>query len=215
MNWVAAAIWFSSPSRCYGVSCESRADVGHLGTRFWTVLSFTSEHPVGSNRNVFVCGSQPDLASWACSAELRAPDIAAHGGQAAMPCMAHDLLVRHAVAVGGRHEASPQAMRADRLGKRPLHPNRCGDRTYEFRVRTRKLVIEAGGDAGGGDLLGTDQVSDPWRGHTLAAVGGRRPCVSVAGWIRDGDCSGWEPRTRVWPRRRAGCCDGRRSGPVR
>ena len=41
-----------------------------------------------------------------------------------------------------------------------IEGNRYGDRTYEFRARARKLAIEAGGDAGGGGFLGTDQVRD-------------------------------------------------------
>ena len=61
--------------------------------------------------------------------------------------------------------------------------NRCGDRTYEFHARAKRLAIEARGDAGGGGLLGTDQVRTPWRRHTWvrSAGGGRTswlPCGS-------------------------------------
>ena len=77
--------------------------------------------PVGTRSEMPLIASQPrlqsDLASRVCLAELGAPDVAAHGGQAALRCMTHDLLVRHAVAAGGGDEAGPQAMRADRLGR--------------------------------------------------------------------------------------------------
>ena len=38
-----------------------------------------------------------------------------------MPGVAHDLFIRHAVAVGSRHEASAQAVRADWFRECALH----------------------------------------------------------------------------------------------
>src|SRR3954453_15970773 len=64
--------------------------------------------------------SQPDFAGRTCLTELRAPDVTAHHGQAAMPAVAHDLLIGHAVPISCGHEASPQSMRRDRLQARRL-----------------------------------------------------------------------------------------------
>jgi hypothetical protein len=37
-----------------------------------------------------------------------------------MPRVTHDLFVRHAIAIGGRHEPGTQAVRADRFRQRAL-----------------------------------------------------------------------------------------------
>ncbi len=57
-------------------------------------------------------------------AQLGAPDVAAHRGQAPMPAVAHDLLVGHVGAVGRRHEAGPQQNSCGDTGssREPLMP---------------------------------------------------------------------------------------------
>jgi hypothetical protein len=62
---------------------------------------------------------QPELAGRACSVELGASHVAAHGGQAPVPGMAHDLLIRNPVFVGRRDEASAHPVRRDRLPDGP------------------------------------------------------------------------------------------------
>jgi hypothetical protein len=66
--------------------------------------------------------SQPDLSGWADVAEFGSPDVSAHRRQASVPGMAHDFLVRHAIAVCGRHKPGAQSVRADRLRRGTLHP---------------------------------------------------------------------------------------------
>ena len=52
--------------------------------------------------------SQANLSGGTSVAQLGPPDVAAHHGQATMPAVAHDLLVRDIVAVGGSDEPRPQ-----------------------------------------------------------------------------------------------------------
>jgi hypothetical protein len=58
---------------------------------------------------------QPDLSCWACRAQSRAPDVAAHGGEALATRVAHDLFIKNAIAVSRGHETGTQAVGADRL----------------------------------------------------------------------------------------------------
>jgi hypothetical protein len=66
--------------------------------------------------------SQAQLACRTHLAEFGAPNVTAHCGQAAMPRVPHDLLVGHAITVGGRHEPGAQAVRADRFRQRATQP---------------------------------------------------------------------------------------------
>ncbi len=59
---------------------------------------------------------QSDLAGRTHLAELGPTHIAAHGRKAPVPGVAHDLLVRHSVAVSRCDGTGPQTMRANRLG---------------------------------------------------------------------------------------------------
>jgi hypothetical protein len=78
--------------------------------------------PLRDSGHTRISGSKCQFASGTRMAELCPPDVAAHSGQAAVPCVAHDLLVGHAVVVGGCHEASPQSVRRDRLGPGRFRP---------------------------------------------------------------------------------------------
>ena len=66
--------------------------------------------------------SQAQLPCRAHLAEFGAPNVAAHCGQAAMPRVTHDLFVRHAIAVGGRHKPGAQAMRLTGSANVPFSP---------------------------------------------------------------------------------------------
>jgi len=61
----------------------------------------------------FILKSQ--FACRALAAELSASNVAAHGGQAAMPCVTHDLFVGNTIAVSRRNETGAQAVGAERF----------------------------------------------------------------------------------------------------
>jgi hypothetical protein len=90
--------------------------VRKLGTlHLWTISGWPHRLPVITNLSL---NSQARLVYRTLLAEFGAPNVAAHCGQAAMPRVAHDLFVRHAISVGGRHEPGAQAVRGDRLRQR-------------------------------------------------------------------------------------------------
>jgi hypothetical protein len=62
------------------------------------------------------------FASRTVLAELRPSNVAAHRGQASMPCVTHDFLVGHAVAVGGCDKPGAQTMWAHRFCQSALQP---------------------------------------------------------------------------------------------
>jgi len=66
--------------------------------------------------------SETKLACWAFLAELSAPYIAAHGREAPMAGVPHDLLVGHAIAVSRRDETRPHAVWGDRFEQSALDP---------------------------------------------------------------------------------------------
>src|SRR5208283_2662527 len=121
----------------------------------------------------FAFQSQADLAGRACVGELWPPHVAAHGGQAPAPCVPHDLFVRHAVAEGGRHEASSQAMRADRLDQRALQPGPGGalEQDLSHLVRTQPCCLH---DAATVDL------AKEGAGGVISATGLRAGFVTTA-----------------------------------
>jgi len=59
--------------------------------------------------------SQPDVPGGAVAVEPGAADIAAHGLQALLPCVLHDPLVGHAVAVGRGDEARGECQKPGAL----------------------------------------------------------------------------------------------------
>ena len=72
-------------------------------------------------RSVFG-GYRPSFPAGLAGTELRAPDVAAHRGEAAMAGVPHDLLVRHEVPIRGRDEAGAKAVRRHRLRQGALDP---------------------------------------------------------------------------------------------
>ena len=97
--------------------------------------------PLTLNRINGIWLLQPDLSGWAGGAEFGPTYVAPHCCQASVAGVTHDLLVRHAIPVGGRHESGAQTVRADRLSERSFHPG--------FR----------------GTLVNVDLSSDPDIGH--------------------------------------------------
>ena len=63
------------------------------------------------------------------AAELGASNVAAHRGQAAMPCVTHDLFVGDTIAVSRRDEPGAQAMGAERFSQRAFQSSLGG--TFE------------------------------------------------------------------------------------
>ena len=69
---------------------------------------------------------QPKLSGRAGGPEFRTPDVAAHGGKAAVPSMPHDLLVWHAVPVRRGDEAGAQPVQRHRLQQSSRDPGQRG-----------------------------------------------------------------------------------------
>ena len=101
--------------------------------------------------------SQPELIDLPLAQQLGAADIAAHGSEAAVASVVHDLFVAGTLAVGFGDKASTQPMRRQPLQPRDRDPDlRCAaaeDLSHRICVWRRRQAGPAG------EQLGHDEIS--------------------------------------------------------